>query len=107
MDELTSADSEDGSSRSAGAAPRAMLGRWLAAIPGAAATALLIGIACARSIGGEDTSLAVSSGGFMAVCAWAVLAPLAILQRSTLAAWSVVGGALLLAGAWDFAVRMS
>jgi hypothetical protein len=99
MDELTPSDAEDGSSRSNAIAPPGMPGRWLAAIPGAAAPALLIGIAVARIVGGDD--LAVASGGFMAVCAWTVLAALAVLQRSARAAWGVIGIASLLAAAWD------
>lgn len=105
MDELTRSDAEDGPARSNATAPPGMLGRWLAAIPGAFAPALLLGIAVARSFDGEDVSLAVASGGFMSVCAWTVLAALAVLQRSARAAWAVIGIASLLAAAWDILLR--
>jgi TctA family transporter len=76
-----------------------MTGRWLAALLGASVTSLVIGIAVARSIG-EATSLAVASGGFIAVCAWSILAPAAIAQRSAARAWAVITVALMLALVW-------
>lgn len=77
-------------------APPGMAARWFAALLGGSGAALMIGVVIARVID-ADPRLAAASGGFMAICAWAVLAPLAIAQRSGVTAWLVVASTFLAA----------